>query len=100
MKYMTIPFPPLPATQALNSQTFKPPPLDGSLTVPEQFDWHLANTPNHPLFVYSDDHGEEHVILWPQGVRAMHRSGRIVVDRVSPKGSEIPVVAILASAGK
>lgn len=100
MNYKVIPIPPPPATQALASQTFKAPPIDGSLTVPELFDWHLRNTPNHPLFVYSDEHGDEHVLLWPQGVRAIHQSARIVMDRVRPRGSEIPVVAILAAAGK
>lgn len=100
MDYKIIPVPPPPATQALASQTFRAPPIDGSLTVPELFDWHLQNTPDHPLFIYSDEHSEEHVLSWPQGVRAMHGSARIVMDRVRPRGSEIPVVAILAAAGK
>lgn len=100
MGYKNIPIPPPPATQALDSKTFKPPPMDGSLTVPELFDWHLQNTPDHPLFVYSDEHGKEHVILWPQGVRAIHNSARIVMDRVKPRASEVPVIAILAASGK
>lgn len=99
MKYKILPIPPPPATQARASRTFRAPPIDGSLTVPEMFDWHLVNTPNHPLFVYSDDHGKEHVILWTHGVRAIHRSARIVMDRVKPKATEIPVVAILAATG-
>ncbi|KAF8993889.1 hypothetical protein BDQ17DRAFT_1431390 [Cyathus striatus] len=45
--------PPPPSTQALASDTFRPPPLDGSLTLPEIYDWHMKNTPNHRLFVYA-----------------------------------------------
>lgn len=103
MGYQILPTPPLPPTQALTSNTFKPPPLDGSLTVPELYDWHLHNTPNHPLFVYSDEAGKDHTILWPEAVRAVHRAGRIVQSRLQSSctnTSESPkVVAILAAAG-
>ncbi|KAI0050801.1 acetyl-CoA synthetase-like protein [Auriscalpium vulgare] len=34
--------------------SFNPPPLDGSLTVPELLFHHAKHNPNHPLFVFRD----------------------------------------------
>ncbi|KLO12645.1 acetyl-CoA synthetase-like protein [Schizopora paradoxa] len=99
---MTLPIPPPPNTQALTCPDFRPPPLDGSLTYPELFDWHLTRTPNHPIFVYSDDLGAEHRILWPEGARGIQSAARIVrqaVDGDEDVAPERPtVVAILSTA--
>ncbi|OBZ65571.1 Polyketide synthase HetM [Grifola frondosa] len=40
--------------QAQNCPTFRPPPLDGTYTVPELFEYNAEHNPHHPLFVYSD----------------------------------------------
>ncbi|OBZ79958.1 L-aminoadipate-semialdehyde dehydrogenase large subunit [Grifola frondosa] len=95
-----MPFPVPPQTQALNSKTFKPPPLDGSLTFPELYDWHYHNTPDHPIFIYADGQGAEHTILWPEAVRAVHQVGRILHKRIGPvkPGSDRQIVAILTAA--
>ncbi|KAH8116797.1 hypothetical protein DFH11DRAFT_1687657 [Phellopilus nigrolimitatus] len=102
MDYKVLPLATPPNPQALNSKTFKLPPLDGSLTIPEIYDWHLDNTPDHPLFVYSDPEGVEHKILWPAAVRAFHRAAHIVYSRVGniviEDALNPPVVAILSSA--
>ncbi|THH29838.1 hypothetical protein EUX98_g4346 [Antrodiella citrinella] len=58
------PIPTVPNTQALNSTTFRLPPLDGSLMIPEVWDWHLKYSPNHPVFIYTDDDGKEKVLYW------------------------------------
>lgn len=104
MEFMTLPIPAPPNTQALACPDFRPPPLDGSLTYPELFDWHLTRAPNHPLFVYSDDVGAEHRILWPEGVRAIQSAARIVRLAVDGDENTTPdsptVVAILSSAGR
>lgn len=96
-----------PQTQALTSKTFKSPPLDGSLTLPEMYDWHRDNTPEHPLFVYSDDDGERTTILWPEAVNAVNRAARITRERMGcdPEkcpdvSAGTPVVAIIAAAGQ
>lgn len=91
--------PPPPATQCLASETFSLPPLDGSMKIPEIYDWHLQNSPNHPLFVYDDDEGAERVISWATAVRALHRAGRVIQSRVKRTDTRMPVVAILASCG-
>ncbi|KAL6306740.1 hypothetical protein BKA93DRAFT_894740 [Sparassis latifolia] len=96
MSTSTIPSP--PQTQALSSRTFCPPPIDGSMTLPEIFDWHLANTPDHRLFVFSKDDGGIRTIYWPEAVRAIHVGARVVRKRMNwtPGMKENPVVAILA----
>ncbi|KAH8114663.1 acetyl-CoA synthetase-like protein [Phellopilus nigrolimitatus] len=102
MDYKVLPLAVPPNTQALTSKTFKPPPLDGSLTLPEIYDWHLNHTSDHPLFVYSDDEGVEYTVPWGEGVCAVHRAAREVQRRVgreaNVKGATPTVVAILAAA--
>ena len=100
--YFRLPIPALPNTQARESKTFQCPPLDGSLSLPEIYDWHYHNTPHHPLFVFADEKANDnHIILWPQVVRAVHEAGRIVRSRVPRDGkqSSTPVVAIVAAVG-
>lgn len=94
--------PPVPRTQALTSTSFCPPPLDGSLSVPELYDWHYTNSPNHPLFVYSDTDGGTVTITWKEVVRAVHDIGRkvriLAQERIAVEPSR-HVFAILASSG-
>lgn len=99
-------FPSLPPTQAQSSPTFRLPPLDGSLTIFEIYDWHMRNTPNHPLFLYRDIDGLNKSILWPDAVKAIHRAAKhfrlalgYTVDSPPASGPETPIVAILAAAG-
>lgn len=95
------PLPPPPPTQFLSCKTFRPPPLDGSLTLCEMYEWHAKNTPNHRLFTFAKADGSMRAIYWPEAVRAIHRGARIVRDRIEPNPSceEAPIVAILAAQG-
>lgn len=96
------------AQQAVASKTFKPPPLDGSLSMLGMYDWHLDHTPNHPLFQYKARHTTHiHTILWPEAIRGIHRSARYVqscIDRITrdltKPISGPPVIAILGHIGK
>lgn len=93
--------PPPPQTQALNSTTFRPPLLDGSLSIPEIYEWQAANSPNHRIFVYANDDGSVRNILWPEAVAAIHTGASLIqrlTGRLQPQ-SERPVIAILAAAG-
>ncbi|SJL14868.1 uncharacterized protein ARMOST_18343 [Armillaria ostoyae] len=66
----------LPTLPDVTSLTFKPPPLDGSLTFPELFDYNAIHSPKHPLFRYDDpDNGGFRTILWEEGVAAFHTAG-------------------------
>ncbi|KAF8161947.1 hypothetical protein K438DRAFT_1909851 [Mycena galopus ATCC 62051] len=91
--------PPPPQTQARCSSTFRPPPLDGSLTMAQIYDWHFENTPDHRLFVYAQADGTKRIIYWPEAVHAVYVGAKILRDRLkwTPGVVETPVVAILAS---
>lgn len=97
-------FPLPPHTQALNSTTFTPAPLDGSLTLPEICDWHLSHSPKHPLFVYAEQFPDKTEILWDEGVKAIHRAAHVINSAVDSNGLEStsftpPVVAMFAASG-
>jgi hypothetical protein len=98
--YVCLPIPLPPQTQALNSPTFIIPPLDGTLSLPEIFDFHLQHSPNHPAFVYADGPGSTRTILWHEVVRGLHQAGHIVRSRVEVEQvNERPIIALLALAG-
>jgi hypothetical protein len=118
---------PFPTPQGYNSPTFHPPPVDGTLCIPEIFEYHAAHSPEHPLFIYayeasssvdggSSDHGVR-TIKYPEAWRMMQRAARIVQghytrmmesyarqDRVSGivamKQRVPPTIGILANAGE
>ncbi|KAJ3522383.1 hypothetical protein NM688_g8882 [Phlebia brevispora] len=97
-RFKQLPIEAPPRTQILTSATFQAPPLDGSLTLPEIYDWHAEHSPEHPLFVYGNEEGPVHTITWAEAVRGIHRAGRIVRDAVIPVHTDsVPVVAILAN---
>ncbi|KAF9552954.1 acetyl-CoA synthetase-like protein [Agrocybe pediades] len=93
----TIPDP--PRTQGSSSSTFLPPALDGSLSLPEQYEWHLAHSPNHPLFIYADKNKDIRTVFWGEAVKAIHAGTRIIRQTMewAPGIKNTPVIAILAS---
>jgi hypothetical protein len=101
--YVNLPIPAPPRTQALSSTTFTLPPLDGSLTLPEIYDFHLQHSPNHPAFIYADAPGSTRTILLNEVIRGLHRAGRIVRSCITGENMELPhgrpIIAILALAG-
>ncbi|KAF8895224.1 hypothetical protein BD779DRAFT_1498243 [Infundibulicybe gibba] len=90
--------PPPPRTQALKSATFRPPPLDGSLTLPELFDWHLTNSPRHRLFVYANEDGSTRNICWPEAVGAVLTGAKILRERFGWTPGMDPQVVVFLSA--
>ncbi|KAJ7769931.1 hypothetical protein B0H16DRAFT_1516867 [Mycena metata] len=88
-----------PQTQALRSETFSPPPLDGTLTIAQIYDWHFRHTPSHPLFLYARQDGSSRTIYWPEAVQAIYVGTRILRDRFdwTAGTTSMPVVAILSS---
>lgn len=101
----------LPTPQAQNCPTFRPPPLDGTILVPELFGWNAEHNPDHPLFVFADGpQGEMRTIRYPEAFRIIKRAAKIVKARCGryESGSEGnglekaqtgPVLGILANAG-
>ncbi|PCH34918.1 NAD(P)-binding protein [Wolfiporia cocos MD-104 SS10] len=89
---------PPPQTQALSTSTFRLPPLDGSLSLVEIYDWHLANNPGHRLFKFAQQDGIIRTICWNEAVRAIYLGAKLVRDhigRILPE-EEAPVIAIVA----
>ncbi|TFY77866.1 hypothetical protein EWM64_g6143 [Hericium alpestre] len=93
--------------QGMNSSTWQAPPLDGSLTLPEIFEYHSRHSPEHPLFVYPNDLQEPQYILYPEVYRGMRKAAKLVsthYQHVQQKydpdgGDDAPIVGILATAG-
>ncbi|THU77606.1 acetyl-CoA synthetase-like protein [Dendrothele bispora CBS 962.96] len=91
-----IPLP--PQTQAQRSTTFCSPPLDGSLTLPQTYDWQFHQSPAHRLFVFTDNHDKLNTITWSEGVAAMYTGARVLRNRLSSVHAiRRPVVAILST---
>ncbi len=81
------------------------PPIDGSLGVPELYDFHYAHNPTHPVFVYAKPDGSGLVhIRFAELVPAAHRAGwfvtRITNYDHSASPHVRPCVAVLAASGK
>ena len=60
--------------------------------------YHFAKSSNHPLFIFADDTDEVNLekktITWEEGMRAMHRVGKSIVDLVgNERGAVIGVLA-------
>lgn len=101
----------LPTPQAQNHSTFKPPPLDGTILVPELFGWNAEHNPDHPLFVFADGpQGETRTIKYPEAFRIIKRAARIVkahyrryesvyAGKGMLQAQTGPVLGILANAG-
>lgn len=64
-----FPLPAHPNNQALNSETFKVPPIDGTLVGGEIFDWQCRNSPEHHALEYLDEDGKLIVIKWGRSWR-------------------------------
>ncbi|KAK0190081.1 NRPS-like enzyme [Armillaria mellea] len=79
-----------------SSLTFTRPPLDGSLTYPEIFDYNAQHSPDHPVFqFYDQDHIQK--VTWSEVAKAIHAAGRIVLENVL-RTDVVPVVGVLAHA--
>lgn len=116
-----------PMPQGYNSPTFHPPPVDGTLCIPELFEYHAEHSPEHPLFIYADEDssiisGDDRgsgtrTIKYPEAWRMVQRAAKIVnghymrfkdkyarQDResgiVAMKQRVPPTIGILANAGK
>ncbi|KAF7329185.1 Acetyl-CoA synthetase-like protein [Mycena kentingensis (nom. inval.)] len=84
-------------TQGLTSHTWRAPPLDGSLTLPQILEWQLKKSPEHIAYVYDDPDGLVQVSMKDYLETVYKLSVRILRD-LPESGSLIsPVVGILAS---
>lgn len=87
--------PPPPKTQALSPTTkFNVPPLDGSLSLPEIYDWHAEHNAYHGLFVYATEDGTKRTISFKEGAAAFTAAGNFIHRLADGRPGE--VVAILS----
>ncbi|KAF9258234.1 hypothetical protein L218DRAFT_821252, partial [Marasmius fiardii PR-910] len=94
-----IPAPQQTQTQTSPSTTFRPPPIDGSLTLLDMCEWHREHSPEHPLFIFARPDGTTSQITWADTVNAVHRGVSFIQDRIKiskSSGDSTPVIAIVA----
>lgn len=70
--------PPVTTRQCVQFPAFKPPALDGSVTLVEAYDWHLEHSPEHVYYKYEDVDGSIGTIKWKEAVLAAYRAAHIV----------------------
>ena len=78
---------------------YRVPPLDGSLSVPEIYDWHYRHNPDFPLFQYLENGQVPIRITYSQAIPAIHRAGRMMKSYINRSEIPQPVFAILSSTG-
>ncbi|KZV64362.1 acetyl-CoA synthetase-like protein [Peniophora sp. CONT] len=76
---MTLPYP-VSTLQGANDPTFKRPPLDGSLTIPELYIHQAQHTPDRPLYVYADAERALQTIRYRDAALAIDHAAAIVLD--------------------
>ncbi|EJD40551.1 acetyl-CoA synthetase-like protein [Auricularia subglabra TFB-10046 SS5] len=78
--------------QATQCPLFTPPPIDGSCTLVEAYDWHLEHSPDHVYYKYEHIDGSIRTVTWREEVQAVYRAARIAVEHAPQK----PCFAVLA----
>ncbi|KDR69563.1 hypothetical protein GALMADRAFT_282566, partial [Galerina marginata CBS 339.88] len=83
--------PPPTFAQGVNSKTFKPPPINSFLSVPDVYDWHSRHSKNHPFFVYFDEATNENKhLLWGDVVLAIHRIANSISTSLATRKDAVP----------
>lgn len=97
--------------QGANSTTFSRPPFDTKLTIPELFEHHAKNSPNHPVFAYIDDDGKERVLYYPEVYRGIQKAATIAHAHYARRAAQYakeqegksendpPIIGILSTTG-
>ena len=92
-------------SQATRSTTFTIPPLDGTLSIPQIFDFHAQESRDHPLFVFEDAAESLAHVTYDHFMRAAHRAARTFteyqmnMDYALSSSKKVPIFAVLAAAG-
>ncbi|KAF5347380.1 hypothetical protein D9758_011283 [Tetrapyrgos nigripes] len=80
----------------MDTSSFSVPPLDGSLAVIQIYDFHLRNSANCPLFVYTTSDGSKKILTWSAFVQAIHGSAKAVLEQLGKPSDTHKTVAMLA----
>ncbi|KAL4254134.1 Adenylate-forming Reductase [Pleurotus pulmonarius] len=78
---------------------FQVPPVDGSLTIPEIWDWHSEHNPTHAAFEYEAHKGGVTTVSYRDVVSAAHEAARILSAAIgsNPGDAIKPRIAIVAA---
>lgn len=91
---------PIPVPPPKEGSHFKFPPLNGTFTIPQLYDWHLIHNANHPVFMYKQIGSSKTIQLtYSKVVPAIHRAGNLILAAINSGTSPGPV-AIAATSGK
>ncbi|KAJ7691788.1 hypothetical protein B0H17DRAFT_1200903 [Mycena rosella] len=75
--------------QGVDSPTFSPAPVDGSLTVPQLLEHHFARSPNHMAYIYGDPDGNIVSISFEHYLTTVHTCCHRVLRDITPsRGSD------------
>ncbi|KIY43241.1 acetyl-CoA synthetase-like protein [Fistulina hepatica ATCC 64428] len=83
---------------------FQAPPIDGSLSVPQIYDWHLIHNVHYPVFLYQSEDGgakKDVVLTYGHVVPAAHEAGRYISRAtgvsIDPSVKLKPVIAVMSA---
>ncbi|KIY47791.1 acetyl-CoA synthetase-like protein [Fistulina hepatica ATCC 64428] len=85
-------------------KAYKAPVLDGSLSIPQIYDWHRKHNTNHPIMLYyvvDGGAGKNIALTYGHVVPAAHEAGRYISRLtgvpIDPSVTPKPVIAIMAT---
>ncbi|KAF9031808.1 acetyl-CoA synthetase-like protein [Hymenopellis radicata] len=80
--------------QGIAHPTFRMPPLDGSLTLCEMFEYDARRSPNHVLYCYEDPtDGTRRDITWAEAIKAYRVAAQLLPPRNASKPTVIGILA-------
>ncbi|KDQ56520.1 hypothetical protein JAAARDRAFT_294258 [Jaapia argillacea MUCL 33604] len=93
--------PPGSSTQAFRGDTFRVPPFhEDTLVLPQLYQWHRNNSPDHPFFMFHDG-TDTRAISMLELLKGMHRAAHLISATLKAVagGTERPlVIGVLAAA--
>lgn len=89
---------------AVAPSNYKLAPWDGSLTLPEIYDWHLTHNPRKSLFIYENQPVGYAHLTFQEIIPASHHAASWVASAISVPLNAVPTntppVAIIATSGQ
>lgn len=83
---------------------FVPPPLDGSLSLTQIYDFHYRHNTNYTVFIHPTASGEQVDVTYKDVVPAIHQAARLTAEiagvDIEARLENIPAIAVLAASGK
>ena len=103
MSSPTLKIPEVTALQGVNSTTWTRPELLGPLTIPELYEFHAEKSPNHPVIVFDDEHGNVQTLYHRDVFWGIRKAAKFVSEQLSQSALDADghaTVGILAVTGE